>query len=91
MGGIIIVYYRRCENYYRCGNSSGGKTSLLLFITNYANHRIITEDTLELPVAELRRMSYDILSMKVRSSLSGESKEVSATGIRASLLLEIPR
>ncbi len=73
------------------GTRSSGKTSLLssLLLEIMPNHRIITiEDTLELPVAELRRMSYDILSMKVRSSLSGESSEVSATeGIRASLRL----
>jgi hypothetical protein len=53
------------------------------------SHRILTiEDTLELPVAEMRRLGYDILSMKVRSALAGESTEVSAEeGIRASLRL----
>ncbi len=73
------------------GTRSSGKTSLLssLLLEIMPNHRIITiEDTLELPVSDLRRMSYDILSMKVRSSLSGETNEVSATeGIRASLRL----
>jgi type IV secretory pathway ATPase VirB11/archaellum biosynthesis ATPase len=73
------------------GTRSSGKTSLLssLLLEIMPNKRIITiEDTLELPVADLRRMSYDILSMKVRSSLSGETNEVDATeGIRASLRL----
>lgn len=73
------------------GTRSSGKTSLLssLLLEIMPTHRIITiEDTLELPVADLRKMSYDILSMKVRSSLSGETSEVDATeGIRASLRL----
>jgi len=53
------------------------------------SHRIITvEDTLELPVSAMRKLDYDILSMKVRSALAGESTEVSAEeGIRASLRL----
>jgi hypothetical protein len=53
------------------------------------SHRIITvEDTLELPVAAMRKLDYDILSMKVRSALAGESVEVSAEeGIRSSLRL----
>ena len=51
--------------------------------------RIITvEDTLELPVGEMRKLNYDILSMKVRSALTGETTEVAAEeGIRASLRL----
>jgi len=73
------------------GTRSSGKTSLLssLLLEIMPNKRIITiEDTLELPVSEMRKLSYDILSMKVKSSLGGESSEVSATeGIRASLRL----
>ncbi|MFA5484686.1 MAG: type II/IV secretion system ATPase subunit [Candidatus Pacearchaeota archaeon] len=73
------------------GTRSSGKTSLLgsLLLEIMPNLRIITiEDTLELPVAEMRRLDYDILSMKVRSSLGGESNEVDASeGIRASLRL----
>jgi flagellar protein FlaI len=46
------------------------------------------EDTLELPVDALRQVGYDILSMKVRAALVGESTEVPANeGIRASLRL----
>ena len=73
------------------GTRSSGKTSLLgsLLLEIMPNLRIITiEDTLELPVGEMRKLDYDILSMKVRSSLGGESNEVDASeGIRASLRL----
>lgn len=73
------------------GTRSSGKTSLLssLLLEIMPTHRIITvEDTLELPVATMRNLDYDILSMKVRSALGGESTEVSAEeGIRASLRL----
>jgi type IV secretory pathway ATPase VirB11/archaellum biosynthesis ATPase len=73
------------------GTRSSGKTSLLgsLLLEIMPSHRIITvEDTLELPVAAMRKLDYDILSMKVRSALAGESTEVSAEeGIRASLRL----
>ncbi len=73
------------------GTRSSGKTSLLgaLLLEIMPNHRVITcEDTLELPVAAMRKLDYNILSMKVRSALTGESNEVSAEeGIRASLRL----
>jgi len=73
------------------GTRSSGKTSLLgaLLLEIMPSHRIITvEDTLELPVSAMRKLDYDILSMKVRSALMGESTEVSAEeGIRASLRL----
>ncbi len=73
------------------GTRSSGKTSLLgsLLLEIMPTNRIITvEDTLELPVSSMRKLGYDILSMKVRSALTGESTEVSAEeGIRASLRL----
>jgi archaeal flagellar protein FlaI len=73
------------------GTRSSGKTSLLgsLLLEIMPRNRIITvEDTLELPVAAMRNLDYDILSMKVRSALAGESTEVAAEeGIRASLRL----
>jgi archaeal flagellar protein FlaI len=73
------------------GTRSSGKTSLLgaLLLEIMPNKRVITiEDTLELPVAAMRKLDYDILSMKVRSALGGESTEVAAEeGIRASLRL----
>jgi archaeal flagellar protein FlaI len=73
------------------GTRSSGKTSLLgsMLLEIMPNNRIITvEDTLELPVDAMKKLNYDILSMKVRGALAGESTEVSATeGIRASLRL----
>jgi len=53
------------------------------------NNRIITsEDTLELPVAQLRGIGYDILSLKTRSVITGAEAEVSADqAIRTALRL----
>jgi type IV secretory pathway ATPase VirB11/archaellum biosynthesis ATPase len=73
------------------GTRSSGKTSLLgaLMMEMMPRYRVIcVEDTLELPISEMRKLNYDILSMKVRSALAGESVEVPAEeGIRASLRL----
>ncbi len=74
------------------GTRSSGKTSLLgsLLLEIMPNKRIITvEDTLEIPVSAMRKLDYDILSMKVRSALGhGTTTEVSVEeGIRASLRL----
>ena len=73
------------------GTRSSGKTSLLgaLMLGIKPKYRIILiEDTLEIPADYLRKMGYDILSMKVRSSLTETSNEVTAEeGIRTSLRL----
>ena len=73
------------------GTRSSGKTSLLgaLMLEIMPKYRIITvEDTQELPIHALRKLNYDILSMKVRGSLLKESAEVGADeGIRTSLRL----
>ncbi len=73
------------------GTRSSGKTSVLgaLMLEIMPRYRVITvEDTPELPVDALRDLDYNILSMKVRSALTGETTEVSAEeGIRASLRL----
>ncbi|MBR9704362.1 type II/IV secretion system ATPase subunit [Candidatus Pacearchaeota archaeon] len=73
------------------GTRSSGKTSLLgsLMLEIMPKYRIIVvEDTSELPVGALARLKYDILRMKVRSSLLKTSAEVSADeGIRTSLRL----
>jgi archaeal flagellar protein FlaI len=73
------------------GTRSSGKTSLLgsLLLEIMPKYRIIVvEDTLELPVDSLRKLKYDILRMKVRSSLLKTSAEISADeGIRTSLRL----
>ena len=73
------------------GTRSSGKTSLLgsLMLEIKPKHRIIIiEDTLELPSKYFRKLNYNILSMKVRSSLQESSNELSAEdGIRTSLRL----
>jgi len=73
------------------GTRSSGKTSFLgsLMLEIMPRYRVITvEDTLELPVDAMRNLDYDILSMKTRAALLGESVEVAAEeGIRASLRL----
>jgi archaeal flagellar protein FlaI len=73
------------------GTRSSGKTSLLggLLLEIMPNNRIIVvEDTQELPINAMKNLNYDILGMKVKSALGGDSTEVSATeGIRASLRL----
>jgi flagellar protein FlaI len=73
------------------GTRSSGKTSLLgsLMLEIMPKYRtIVIEDTLELPVDALRKIGYDILSMKVRSALTSGSTEVEAAeGIRTSLRL----
>ncbi len=73
------------------GTRSSGKTSLLgsLLLEIVPKHRIIViEDSLELPVDALRKLSYNIQRMKVRSALLKSDAEVSADdGIRTSLRL----
>jgi len=73
------------------GTRSAGKTSLLssLMVEIMRSNRIITcEDTLELPVAQLRGLNYDIQSMKVSSVITGGAGEMSAAqGIRTTLRL----
>ncbi len=73
------------------GTRSSGKTSLLgaLMLEIKPKYRVILiEDTPELPSDYLRKLGYDILSMKVRSSLVETSNELAAEeGIRASLRL----
>jgi type IV secretory pathway ATPase VirB11/archaellum biosynthesis ATPase len=73
------------------GTRSSGKTSMLssLMLEIMPKYRIVVvEDTLELPVDSLRELGYNILRMKVRSALVGETTELSAAdGIRTSLRL----
>ncbi len=73
------------------GTRSSGKTSLLgsIMVNIMRRSRIITiEDTLELPVDALRKLNYNIQSMKVASALTRGTTEVSADeGIRSTLRL----
>ncbi|MBU0760886.1 MAG: Flp pilus assembly complex ATPase component TadA [Nanoarchaeota archaeon] len=55
---------------------------------NFICENILAHNTLELPVESLRKIGYDILSLKVRSALvKGTSEVEAAEGIRASLRL----
>jgi len=55
---------------------------------NFICENMIAHNTLELPADYFRKIGYDVLSMKVRSSLSEKSNEMSAEeGIRTSLRL----
>jgi len=90
--GILSFMIDGARTLLVAGTRSSGKTSLLssLLLEIMPNYRVITiEDTLELPVAAMRKLDYDILSMKVRSALAtGESNEIGAAeGIRTSLRL----
>jgi len=73
------------------GTRSSGKTSFLgsLMLEIMPKTRILViEDTLELPVDALRKISYNIQKMKVKSALLETTTEVNASeGIRASLRL----
>jgi type IV secretory pathway ATPase VirB11/archaellum biosynthesis ATPase len=73
------------------GTRSAGKTSLLsgVLVEIMRRYRIITiEDTLELPVDDMRALGYNIQSMKVASALSKGNAEVPADeGIRTTLRL----
>ena len=71
------------------GTRSSGKTSLLgsTLVEIMRKYRILTiEDTEELPVDALRKLNYNIQSMKVRSALTKATAEMEADeGIRTSL------
>ena len=73
------------------GTRSSGKTSLLgSFLTEIMRKaRILTiEDTFELPAESMRRMGYNIESLKVASALSAPGSEVDPSiGIRSTLRL----
>lgn len=73
------------------GTRSAGKSSLLgsVMVEMMRKYRIITiEDTLELPVEQLKKLGYNIQSMKVAGALSRGDSEVPADqGIRTTLRL----
>ncbi len=73
------------------GTRSAGKTSFLgaLMTEVMRKYRMITiEDTLELPVAALKKLNYNIQSLKVAGALSHGSMEAGADeGIRSTLRL----
>ncbi|GIU68941.1 MAG: hypothetical protein KatS3mg002_0177 [Candidatus Woesearchaeota archaeon] len=73
------------------GTRSAGKSSLLgaIMVEVMRKYRIITiEDTLELPAMSLKKLGFNIQQMKVSSSLSKNTSEISAEeGIRTTLRL----
>ncbi|MBI4144024.1 type II/IV secretion system ATPase subunit [Candidatus Woesearchaeota archaeon] len=89
--GLISFIIDGARTILVAGTRSSGKTSLLgSFLTELMRRtRIITiEDTLELPVDSLRKIGYNIQSMKVASALTKGTTEVSADeGIRTTLRL----
>jgi type IV secretory pathway ATPase VirB11/archaellum biosynthesis ATPase len=87
--GLISFLVDGSRTFLVAGTRSAGKTSLLgSFMTEVMRkYRMITiEDTLELPVAALRKLQYNIQSMKVASAMTAGTNEVSADeGIRTTL------
>jgi type IV secretory pathway ATPase VirB11/archaellum biosynthesis ATPase len=89
--GILSFLIDGARTMLIAGTRSSGKTSFLgsLMTEIMRKGRIVTiEDTLELPVDALRKMNYNIQSMKVASALTRGTTEVSADeGIRTTLRL----
>lgn len=89
--GLLSFLIDGTRTFMVCGTRSSGKSSFLtaLIVEIMRRYRIITiEDTLELPVSQLRELGYNIQSMKVASSLTQTGSEVdSSIGIRATLRL----
>ena len=87
--GLISFIVDGSRTILVAGTRSAGKTSLLgAMITEIMRkYRILTiEDTLELPVGSLRKLGYNIQSMKVASAMTRGTTEVAADeGIRTTL------
>lgn len=89
--GIMSFLIDGARTLLIAGTRSSGKTSFLgaIMVEIMRKGRIVTiEDTLELPVDALRKLNYNIQSMKVASALTRGTTEVSADeGIRTTLRL----
>ncbi|MBI2657925.1 type II/IV secretion system ATPase subunit [Candidatus Woesearchaeota archaeon] len=87
--GIMSFLIDGSRSLLIAGTRSAGKTSLLgaVLVELMRKYRVITiEDTLELPTNSLRKLGYNIQSMKVAAALSKGSSEVPADeGIRTTL------
>ena len=87
--GIISFLVDGSRTLLVAGTRSAGKTSLLggVLVELMRKYRVITiEDTLELPVGSLRKLGYNIQSLKVAAALSKGTSEVPADeGIRTTL------
>lgn len=89
--GLISFIVDGTRTMLIAGTRSSGKSSFLsaILIEIMRKYRIITiEDTLELPTESLRKLGYNIQPLKVASSLTVNSTEMSAAnGIRSTLRL----
>ncbi len=89
--GLLSFLIDGNRSFLIAGTRGSGKTSFLsaMMVEIMRKFRIITvEDTLELPTSYLRRIGYNILPIKVRSAISGETSEFSAEkGLRTTLRL----
>ncbi|MDO8481164.1 MAG: type II/IV secretion system ATPase subunit [Nanoarchaeota archaeon] len=89
--GILSFLIDGSRTMLIAGTRSAGKTSLLsaVMVEVMRRARMITiEDTLELPVAQMRKLGYNIQSMKVASAMTKGTSEVPADeGIRTTLRL----
>jgi len=87
--GLISFLVDGSRTMLIAGTRSAGKTSLLGAVLTeiMRKYRIITiEDTLELPTNSLRKLGYNIQSMKVAAALTKGAAEVPADeGIRTTL------
>ncbi len=87
--GILSFLIDGSRTMLIAGTRSAGKTSLLGSILTeiMRKYRVITiEDTLELPVSSLRKLGYNIQSMKVGAAMTKGTAEVPADeGIRTTL------
>jgi archaeal flagellar protein FlaI len=89
--GLLSFLIDGNRTFLVAGTRSAGKSSVLggILVEIMRNYRIITiEDTLELPVPSLRKLGYNIQSMRVASALSKGTSEIAAEeGIRTTLRL----
>ena len=89
--GLISFLVDGSRTMLVAGTRSAGKTSLLgsLMTEVMRKNRMITiEDTLELPVPALKKLRYNIQSLKVAGALSKGNDETNAdAGIRSTLRL----
>ncbi|MFH1452992.1 MAG: type II/IV secretion system ATPase subunit [Armatimonadota bacterium] len=87
--GILSFLVDGSRTLIVAGTRSAGKTSLLgsLLVELMRKYRIITiEDTLELPTNSLRKLGYNIQTMKVAAAMTKGTAEVPADeGIRTTL------
>ncbi|MEM2031768.1 MAG: type II/IV secretion system ATPase subunit [Candidatus Woesearchaeota archaeon] len=89
--GLLSFFIDGTRSFLIAGTRGSGKSSFLsaLIVEIMRRYRIITvEDTLELPVNQLRKLGFNIQPMKVASALSTSTTEMPADlGIRATLRL----